>query len=102
MTDKYLLSAANALIGGDAGIAENLTKVGSSVFGDVSPAEYFVLAVASPAVNAFCSDTDGVDNVSGTIPGYEAQEDAANIFDFVSDALVQIFRYIKSLVIKMI
>lgn len=102
MTDKYLLSAANALIGGDAGIAENLAKVGSSVFGDVSPAEYFVLAVASPAVNAFCSDTDGVDNVSGTIPGYEAQEDAANIFDFVSDALVQICRYIKSLIIKMI
>ena len=72
VTDKVFLEAANAILAelGTDSIITDLTKLGTKVFGGVTPMEYFLLAAVSPLVYAFIVDDDGVDDNNGTLPGY--------------------------------
>ncbi len=77
--DKVLLGGANRLLGKtDAGIAEELTKLGCKAFGAVTPGEFFLLALLSPFLYEFAFDADGVDDNHGTIEGYGVQNNARN------------------------
>lgn len=72
VNDSVFLSAANKLTGG-RGISVPLTKAASRIYGGVTAGEYFLLAVASPILEGFGCDTDGVNDNNGTLPGYGAE-----------------------------
>lgn len=70
--DEVLLKSANEIfkIFGTDSVIADLTKLGTKVFGAVSPVEYFLLALVSPIIYNFAVDSDGVDDNSGVLPGY--------------------------------
>lgn len=72
VADETLLLLANMLLQhfGTDGIAVGLTKLGTEVFGAVTPIEYLLLAAVSPLLYDFTEDHDGVDDNNGTLPGY--------------------------------
>lgn len=72
IADETLLVLANMVLQhfGLEGIAVGLTKLGTEVFGAVTPVEYLLLAVVSPLLYDFTIDNDGVDDNNGTLPGY--------------------------------
>ncbi len=88
VTDEVFLEAANAILAdlGTDSIVTDLTKLGTKVFGGVTPMEYFLLAAVSPLVHAFIVDDDGVDDNNGTIEGYgtvTAQGNAQNVMESI-------------------
>ena len=72
VADETLLMLATMLLQhfGTEGLAVNLTKLGTQVFGGVTPVEYLILAAVSPLLYDFTVDNDGVDDNNGTLPGY--------------------------------
>ena len=72
VSDEVFFKAANELFAnfGTDSVVRDITKLGTSVFGGVTVAEYFLLALVSPLVCAFIADDDGVDDNNGSIPGY--------------------------------
>lgn len=95
VSDEIFFKAANALLKdmGIASIADELTKLGMSVYGPVTPGEYFLLAVASPLLYQFANDADGVDDNNGTIEGYGTASLKTNV-----DNISQNMQNIKSTV----
>lgn len=79
--DEVFFEAANSLfasLGTDTVIAD-LTKLGTKVFGPVTPGEYFIIALASPILYEFAYDSDSVNDNNGVLAGYGAAEEAAGI-----------------------
>lgn len=72
VSDEVFFKAANELFAnfGTDSVVRDITKLGTSVFGGVTVAEYFLLALVSPLICAFIADDDGVDDNNGSIPGY--------------------------------
>ncbi len=96
VSDEVFFKAANQLFSylGTDSIVRDITKLGTSVFGGVTAAEYFLLALVSPLISAFIADDDGVDDNNGVIPGYgtvDAQTRAANVFDNFVNILKSFF-----------
>ncbi len=90
VSDEVFFAAANKLFSylGTDSIVRDITKLGTSVFGGVTSAEYFLLALVSPLISAFVADDDGVDDNNGTIPGYgtvNAQSRISNVFENIID-----------------
>lgn len=91
VSDEIFFKAANALLAdmGIESIADELTKLGVSVFGPVTPGEYFLLAVASPLIYKFAYDSDGVDDNNGTLEGYGTTSIKTNV-DNISENIQNI------------
>ena len=95
--------AANELFSflGTDSIVRDITKLGTSIFGGVTSAEYFLLALVSPLISAFIADDDGVDDNNGTIPGYgtvNAQSRISNVFENV----INIFKDVLAALVDMV
>ncbi len=70
--DKTLFLIAESFLE-DMGIgsaSEEIMKLAISVFGEVSAAEYALVALASPILYSFAYDDDGVHDNDGVIEGY--------------------------------
>lgn len=96
VSDEVFFAAANELFSylGTDSIVTDITKLGTSVFGGVTSAEYFLLALVSPLISAFIADDDGVDDNNGTIPGYgtvNTQSRINNVFENIIDTFKDIF-----------
>lgn len=101
---KILLAAVNYAIrsipaekiDSEKDIAQAITKFLTSVFGAATPIEKAAVNAIAPLIDAYASDTDGVDNIAGTIPGYSPEE-PEGIIDIISDILNKVIEYIKSI-----
>lgn len=90
--DEDILSDANALLqklGYSGTAADNMLKNFSEEYGFATPEEKEALSVAFALFGGYCSETDGVDNRSGTLPGYGIKEDAQNKFVVFFEKVVQ-------------
>lgn len=102
IADETLLLLANMLLEhfGTGGIAQNLTKLGTQVFGGVTAVEYVILAAVSPLLYDFTVDHDGVDDNYGTLPGYGTvapQSNFMNIIDMAKDFFETLLYNIKTM-----
>ncbi len=70
--DKTLFLVAESFLDdmGISSLSEEIMKVAGSVFGEVSAAEYALVALASPILYSFAYDDDGVHDNDGVIEGY--------------------------------
>ncbi len=99
VTDEVFLGAANELFKhfGTDTVITDLTKLATKVFGGVTVAEYFLIALVSPLVYNFAVDSDGVNDNTGTIPGYgvvSAEDNVNNILDNIYTFFNNIMKYI--------
>lgn len=92
ISDELFLKAANAFLEdyGIESISDELTKLGTKVFGGATSAEYFLLAIASPILYQFAFDNDEVDDNNGTLDGYGTVSVSSNISN-ISDKTAKIF-----------
>ena len=110
VTDEVFLKAANSILAdlGTDSIVTDLTKLGTQIFGGVTPMEYFLLAAVSPLVHAFIVDDDGVDDNNGTIEGYgmvNAENNTYNIIENIYgffNKIAQMLSTVLSVLFKMI
>lgn len=95
VTDDVFLGAANSILKdlGTDSIVSDLTKLGTQIFGGVTPMEYFLLAAVSPLVHAFIVDDDGVDDNNGTLEGYATVTAEGNLQN-VADSIYGFFNKI--------
>lgn len=70
--DEVIFAWANeiAKAQGGEGMVTEIAKLCTSVFGGVTPVEYFLCAIASPIIYEFAFDSDGVNDNNGTLKGY--------------------------------
>lgn len=106
VNDEIFLSAANAIFAnfGTDSICKDLTKLGASTYGSVTPGQYFLLALTSPLLYEFVADTDGVNDNNGVIEGYGANTDKVqNITDnitYICDKIATYLNYIFDILSK--
>ncbi len=99
VADDVFFEAANkvfANFGTDEFITD-ITKLATKVLGAVTPAEYLLLAIASPIIYRFAVDDDGVNDNNGVIEGYgttTAKGNSSNIFDKIIDFICTIIKYV--------
>lgn len=79
--DKTLFLVAESFLDdmGISSLSEEIMKVAGSVFGEVSAAEYALVALASPILYAFAYDDDGVHDNDGVIEGYGTSSFETNL-----------------------
>ncbi len=99
VADDVFFEAANKLFAnfGTDEFVTDITKLATKVLGAVTPAEYLLLAIASPIIYNFAVDSDGVNDNNGVIEGYgtvSAKENASNIFDGIVDLICTVIRCI--------
>ena len=96
--DKILLKGANALLqkNGDEGVAQDLTKLGTHLFGSVTAGEYFLLVLIAPFLYKFAYDTDGVNDNRGTIEGYGVRGSLADILSSLGGVWKILWQYIRN------
>lgn len=99
VTDEVFLDAANELFKhfGTDTVITDLTKLATNVFGGVTVAEYFLIALVSPLVYNFAVESDGVNDNVGMLPGYatvSVEENSYNIIDRIHTTLNNIMKYI--------
>ena len=87
VSDEVFFKAANELFAylGTDSFVRDITKLGASVFGGVTSAELFLLALVSPLICAFIADDDGVDDNNGTIPGYGTVNFRNNVDNIINN-----------------
>ncbi len=99
VADEVFFKAANdifANLGTDAFVTD-ITKLATKVLGAVTPAEYLLLAIASPIIYSFAVDTDGVNDNNGVLEGYgtsNAQGNATNVFNKIYGIANEILHYL--------
>lgn len=97
--DGDVLFDANAFLrelGYSGTVADNILKEFSKKYGFATPEEKAALSLAFALFGGFCSDTDGVENRDGTIPGYGVKETAQNRFAAAFEKiLIKIIEIIK-------
>lgn len=103
VADEVFLEAANSILAdlGTDSIVTDLTKLGTQIFGGVTPMEYFLLAAVSPLVQAFIADDDGVDDNNGTIEGYGTvtfEGNVQNVMDSIYSIINKIAKMISTVV----
>ena len=93
-TDSFISSAADAVLSKNAGVKEKIASLGIS-----TPSERFAAAVISVVIEAFGEDNDGVNNISGTIPGYGVQSNRfSSVCDFIVSAYSRFIMYINIII----
>lgn len=99
--DLTLVKIANRLLGVES-IPTDITKLCVKMFGTYSAAEYAILALISPLIYKFINDNDGIDDRSGSFPGYgtvSVQNNLSNIGANVQSLADKITVYV-NLIIK--
>ena len=92
-TDSFLSSAADAVLSG-TGLSEKIASLGVS-----TPSERFAAAVISVVIESFGEDNDGVNNISGTVPGYGAQTNGfSSVCGFIVSAYSKFIMYINIII----
>ena len=106
--DEDILSDANALLqklGYNGTVADNMLKNFSEKYGYATPEEKEALSVAFALFGGYCSETDGVDNRSGTIPGYGIKEGTQNkfvvMFENTAREIIKIIKKLLSVFVPM-
>lgn len=106
--DEDILSDANALLqklGYNGTAADNMLKNFSEKYGYATPEEKEALSVAFALFGGYCSETDGVDNRSGTIPGYGIKEGTQNkfvvMFENTAREIIKIIKKLLSVFVPM-
>ena len=99
VADDVFFEAANKVFAnfGTDEFVTDITKLATKVLGAVTPAEYLLLAIASPIIYRFAVDDDGVNDNNGVIEGYgtvNAKVNASNIDDKIIDFICTIIKYI--------
>ena len=72
LSPKTLAAYAEAIIKDNdlTSFKDELANVGTSVFGEITAAEYLVVAMLSPVIYKFANDEDGVNDNNGVLEGY--------------------------------
>ncbi len=77
----------------------------SEKYGYATPEEKEALSVAFALFGGYCSETDGVDNRSGTIPGYGKKEGTQNkfvvMFENTAREIIKIIKKLLSVFVPM-
>lgn len=99
VADDVFFEAANKVFAnfGTDEFVTDITKLATKVLGAVTPAEYLLLAIASPIIYRFAVDDDGVNDNNGVIEGYgttTAKGNSSNIFDKIIDFICTIIKYV--------
>lgn len=97
VNDEIFLGAANLLFAnfGTDSICNDLTKLGANTFGSVTAGQYFLLALVSPLLYEFISDSDNANDNNGSIDGYEAANDnLKNAEDYIAYIFEKLTTYI--------
>ncbi len=106
--EEFSQAAESFLVGFGGTMAQDeLDSLGKYVYGNITPGEYFLLALLSPVLYQFAFDDDGVNDNNGTLSGYGTasfSENVANIeanFDTISANfilyLTMIMKYINKI-----
>lgn len=95
--DGFISSAVDVIMKNV--VSEDVANLVESV---TESTEKLAVATVSAVVDAFCADTDGVDNVSGTLPGYYAQPNDANIFDMLISLLTKLVSIMTTVIDSMV
>lgn len=96
-SDSFISSVAETITDNGSDYAVNANKI---VF--TTPAEKLASAIVSVAVEAFCNDNDGVDNISGTVPGYGVQTNGfSNVCNVIISAYSKFIMYINIIIGKL-
>lgn len=96
--DEYFADAADAILvsqGLDDSSAE-LQGLCRSVFGEITPAEYFLVALASPILYTFAYDADGVNDNNGTLEPYGEKDiidHTTNLLESIEKLLLKISKF---------
>ncbi len=94
--DETIFSAVNEIASGDAGIAKTVTVASLKIFGGATLSQRFIASILLPFADLYANEGDGVENISGEIPGLFADESGfANIADYISLFFERLFRYFK-------
>ncbi len=79
-----------------------LTEMGQWAYGNITPLEYFILALASPIVLGFVYDDDGVNDNNGYLPAYATLGTSGrldnignNVSNFFTDFITMFENFIK-------
>lgn len=88
-SDSTLLLDANKLyikLGFTGSIADNLVKRSASVFGAITPADYFAVAIVSPIICGYLGSSSTLGNAEGEIPGYgSSNNNVVNIYNNITN-----------------
>lgn len=79
--DEVFLKVANELlrnVGTDT-VMQDLNKLMTSVFGCVTPGQYFLVALVSPLLYEFAFDGDSVPDNNGSLAGYATVNTQSNV-----------------------
>ena len=98
-----LIKFVNKLLGTES-ISADITKTCVDMFGTVSVAEYVIMAIIAPFIYMFVNDSDGINDASGTLPGYgtvntqnNLKNIGANIADIFSGSVLHLSLVVKYL-----
>ena len=96
VNDEVFLSAANDIISrqGTDGVCRKFTKTVANTLGPVTAGEYLIVAVASPLLYGLAYDSDGIDDLNGTVEGYGAGSEITAISNNVSSFFEKVALYI--------
>ncbi len=74
ITGKEYEGAADTILENTGAMehADMLTEMGQWAYGNITPLEYFLLALVSPIVLGFVYDDDGVNDNNGYLPAYDS------------------------------
>lgn len=96
--DEVFFSLANRILShcGTDTVVQDLNKLATSVFGCVTPGQYFLVALVSPLLYEFAFDGDGVPDNNGSLAGYatvNAQTNMQNVFARVENFFSTLILY---------
>ncbi len=94
IADDVILSFVNELFGLEDGITTEMTQLCTQLMGRATAVEYLLLAIASPLLYEFTSDSDGVNDNHGTLPGYGVESTIGDVFGKYSDFFSKIMEYL--------
>ncbi len=94
ITDDVILGAVHKLLGLENGITTEFTQLCTKLMGRATAIEYLLLAIASPLLYEFTGDHDGVNDNTGTLPGYGIEAQFSDIVDNFTGILAKIGEYL--------
>ncbi len=96
VSDEIIWGAVDEVAANEVGGKDTVTNTSQEVFGGASPQQSLIISIVLPFADLYLNEGDGVDNISGEIPGYHTESSGiANVFDSVSQFFSRLIRYIE-------